>query len=89
MDTITNSKGQLESCVGKDAVEAFRLRTIIVGVRAESKGMRLTRGISCTKLAKELTGLKTNNREILMERLQAMLNEQISRCLVVENGEQK
>jgi len=84
---ITNEGGQLKMLEGPKAMEAMRYRTILIGLKSEASGMRLTRGVSCTKLAKELTGLKTNNREKLAARIQEMMNQAVAQCAVVTDGE--
>lgn len=87
-NVIENSNGQLRSVSGPEAMSAFRLRTLLVGLKFEAEtGMRMTRGVSCKKLAKEETGLKTNNVEKLSQALGAKLDAQISKCLVVTDGE--
>lgn len=87
MDTITNKNGQLESVVGPVAVDAFRLRVMISAVRLEKSGMRASRGINATKLAQQTTGLKTKDRDALIKRLEEMLQQRVSECLVVTDGE--
>lgn len=82
-NVIKNREGKLEYVQGPQAVEAFRLRMLITGLRLESSGLKVSRGINCRKLAKELTGLKTNDRAVLAARLQLMLNNTVSQCLVV------
>lgn len=88
-NVITNANGQVQSLVGEKAVDAFRLRMLISGLRFEQKcpGMKMTRGVNCKKLARELTGLKTNDVEKLGARLQLMLDQRVSECLVVTDGE--
>lgn len=88
MATITNANGKLLSCTGREAVEAFRLKTIISGMRLEGKGIRVNRHTNCTKLAKQLTGLKTNDRAKLEEALTEIMNAQIERCAVVTDGKE-
>jgi hypothetical protein len=80
---ITNRNGQLVSCDGYDAVEAFRLRTLIVGVKAEGLGIKVRRGQSCLSIAKETTGLRTNNRDKQIVRLREMLQTQLAKVEVV------
>lgn len=84
---IENANGQIRTLTGPKAMEAMRYRTILIGLKSEASGMRLTRGVSCTKLAKELTGLKTNNREKLAARIQEMMNQAVAQCAVVTDGE--
>lgn len=87
-NVIENSNGELKSVSGPEAMAAFRLRTILVGLKFEAQtGMRMTRGMSCRTLAKQETGLKTNNVEKLTQALAARLDAQIGKCLVVTDGE--
>jgi hypothetical protein len=69
-------------------VQAFALRTLLVGLKFEAKtGMRMTRGPSCKARAKAATGLKTNDVAKLQAALEAKLDAQIAKCLVVTDGE--
>jgi len=43
------------------------------GVETEKRGFRLTRHFNCTKMAKEWLGLRTRNRDLLIERLEELL----------------
>lgn len=84
-NTITNSNGQLQSAVGPEATEAFRLRTIMVGLKFEATtGMQMTRGRSMKAIAKDVTGLRTNDVVKLLAGLQAKLDEQLSRVSIVD-----
>jgi len=58
---------------GKENIAKYRLIVIRSGVRLEAKGMRASRGVSCTKLAKQETGLKTNDRQKLIEALDKLI----------------
>ena len=84
---IINEGGEVRSMVGTDAVSAFRLRMIRDGLKFEANGMRLTRGVSCLKLAKQMTGLRTNNRDLLWARMNELLNAQLDKCVVITDGE--
>lgn len=84
---IVNQGDQVKSLVGPEAQEAMRLRTILVGLKAESQGIQLTKGVSALRLAKEVTGLRTNNRETQAARVQLLLDLQIGKCIVIEEGE--
>lgn len=86
---IENDKGQLRSLRGPKAIEALRLRTILVGLKSEAQGMRLTRHVSCTKLAKELTGLRTNDRAKLGAAIQMKLDAVVAECLVVDEEDKQ
>lgn len=85
---IVNQGDQVRSLVGPEAQEAMRLRTILVGLKAESQGIQLTKGVSALRLAKEVTGLRTNNRETQAARVQLLLDHQIGKCIVIEEGEE-
>lgn len=67
------TEGGGASFIGRDAVEVFRLASLISAIRLESKGIRLSRGLSALKIAKVTTGLRTNNRDKQIARLQIML----------------
>jgi hypothetical protein len=84
---ITNKDGQLQSVSGDKAVDAFRIRVIISGLKLESKGMRMSRGLSALKTAKSLTGLKTRDYAKQIERLELLLAQRVSECTVVTDGE--
>lgn len=84
---ITNRGKELAMLEGKEAIEVMRLRTILIGLKAEAQGMRLTRHVNCTQLARELTGLKTRDRAKLAERVQVLMDQQIAKCIIVEESE--
>jgi hypothetical protein len=65
---------------GRQAVEVYRLTAILHGLRAEAHGMRLTRGVSCTKVAKELTGLRTNDRAKLAAAVELLREQARAAC---------
>jgi len=86
-NVVTNDKGQLRSVEGPQAIEAYRIKVLISGLKLEMSGMRVSRGVNCLKLAKQLTGLKTNDRERQIYRLQHIFNNALSKVLIVEKGE--
>lgn len=88
---IENEAGQLRSVTGPKGAEAFRLRQILIGMKLEatSPGMKLTRGPSCTAIAKALTGLKTRDREKLAVAVQAKLDEVLAQCLIVDEEDKQ
>jgi hypothetical protein len=49
------------------AISAYRLMTLKQGVKAEARGFKLTRGVNCTKLARQELGLpaRTKHEEII------------------------
>ena len=81
---ITNrSNGELASVVGREAVEAFRLRVIIRALEFREKtGFEVCR-IPSLRAAKRVTGLKTNNRPKHIAALTELLHAAIARCEVV------
>ena len=64
-DTINMPNGQ--------DVPRITVATCLRGVEAEKRGYRLTRHFNCTKMAKEWLGLRTRNRDLLIERLEELL----------------
>lgn len=40
-----------------NAIEAFRMATLIRGILLEEKGLKLSRGQSCKKIARDMLGL--------------------------------
>jgi len=89
MDIITNDNGQLRSVEGPQAIEAYRIKVLISGLKLEKTGMRVSRGVNCLKLAKAMTGLKTNDRDVQIERLKLIFNNALANVLIVEEGEGK
>lgn len=41
-----------------DQIQAYQLLTLLSGLKLESKGMKISRGISCRKIVKERFGIK-------------------------------
>lgn len=76
MDTITKFNGGT-TFAGPKAVNVLRLATIISGLRFEARcpGMQLTRGRSCTAIAKDITGLRTRDRAKLIDAMQKLLEQ--------------
>ena len=87
--TIENKDGKLVSLTGMDAVEAFRLRVIISGIKLEQIGMKLSCGVSCTKQAQEMiqqmTGIKykRTQRDEMIEVMKLICDAQIAKCDVI------
>ena len=67
--------GSFASAVGPFATEIFRLRTIIVALKLEAQGLRTWRNRSALSVAKITTNLTTNNRELHIKKLEAMIDE--------------
>lgn len=86
---IINNGKEVSSIQGPEAMDAFRIRMLISGIKFEKDtGMRMSRGVNCKKLAKQMTGLKTNDIAKLTERLELMLEQRLSQCVIVNEGEQ-
>jgi len=50
----------------KEQIHAFKMKTLLIGLRAEVKGMRLTnKGSTCYAQIKKLFGLKGNKEKVL------------------------
>ena len=85
-NVIENEGKEWRSITGPKAIEALRLRTILVGLKTEATGMRLTRHVSCTQLAKQLTGLRTRDRAKLAAAVQARLDALLAEVLIINDG---
>jgi len=61
---------------GKEAVDFFRMNTLLQGMKFELKtGMKMTRGPSCFTLVKKEYGLK-GSKEKLIEQFEKLLAEE-------------
>jgi hypothetical protein len=81
MASITYSKhGHATSFVGEEATSYFRLNVLIQGLKLEKVGIRVTRGVSCLKIAKQTTGLRTNDRDEQIRTLRAMAEALLAQC---------
>ena len=45
-------------------IEAFRLRTLLKGLKLETMGMKMSRGASCYSIVKQDFGLKGNKQKV-------------------------
>lgn len=81
---ITNRDGKLLTCDGPDAVRAFALRVLAGALKLELRcpGIKASR-MSALKQAKQVTGLKSNKREVQLAEVERLLKEQIEKCVVV------
>lgn len=61
---------------GPGAINIMRLATLASGLRLEMKGLRLSRGRSCLAIAKQTTGLRTNNRAAQLAAVELLLEVQ-------------
>lgn len=87
--TITVENGEARSFTGRDAVEVYRLATLISGLRLELKcpGLKLSRHGSALQFAKQITGLKTNNRAKHIARAELMLEAAKRAVVYVDKAE--
>lgn len=79
--TLTK-EGYARSFVGREAVEVFRLKTLIQGLKLEEHGIKVRRGLSCLKIAKTETGLRSNNRQAHIVIIQARIEELLDKVAV-------
>ena len=56
-------------------IEAFRLRTLLKGLKLETMGMKMSRGASCYQIVKEDFGLKGNKQKVY-EQFKQLLNKE-------------
>lgn len=56
-----------------EAIELFRLITLKSALKLQSKGISVHRGVNPRKLAKEATGLKTNDFEKLIAAVEELI----------------
>jgi len=86
-NVITNANGQIQSAVGPVAVEALALRTLIVGLRFEARtGMKMSR-VSLKAVAKQRTGLRTNDTAKLIAGVEALLDAKLAQCTIQDANE--
>lgn len=73
-NTISYSAdGNAQSFSGHEAVEVYRIATLISGLKLEKVGMKVSRHVNCLKIAKQMTGMRTNDRDAHIARLTVML----------------
>lgn len=80
---IYTKDGVATSFVGPESVNLFRVMTMVRGLRAELRGMRLSRGISCYAMAKKEFGLRGNKEKVLAQ-LEAVLENMKAHAEIVE-----
>jgi uncharacterized protein (DUF1786 family) len=56
-------------------IEAFRLRTLLKGLKLETMGMKMSRGASCYQIVKEDFGFK-GSKEKVYEQFKQLLNKE-------------
>lgn len=88
MDRIEHHAGGSVSFVGYEAVDVFRLATLISALGFELKtGMKMSRHMSALAAAKRITGLKTNDRAKHIERAKILLENAQARVVHVTTGD--
>jgi hypothetical protein len=56
---------------GKAGMEAYRFATLITGLKAEMRGMRLTgKGSTCYSMLKNMYGFKGNREKVLAQAIE-------------------
>jgi hypothetical protein len=87
MGQITyDANGDARSFVGEDAVNVFRLAVLISALRFNIKtGMKITANYRLSTI-KQVTGLKTNDKNAQLARLEEMLAEAKSKVEHVGEG---
>jgi hypothetical protein len=60
---------------GDAATRRFQLLTVRQGLKLEAAGIRVRRGVSMVKVARQLTGLANRDRDTLMNKLTLMIKE--------------
>lgn len=83
-DAITLHKGGGMTIEGPKAMELYKLLTLKSGLCLEinCRGMVMSRHGSALKFAKQVTGLRSNNRHahlVVVERMIAELNQEVPR----------
>ena len=85
MSTITTNKNGLMIMDGSEAIEVYRIATIISGMRLEMLGMKLSRKApSCFTIARKQYGLK-GNKASLFAQMQQVLNDQRAKVSIINN----
>jgi hypothetical protein len=70
---------------GSEAIEVYRIATIISGMRLEMLGMKLSRKApSCFTIARKQYGLK-GNKASLFAQMQQVLNDQRAKVSIINN----
>jgi hypothetical protein len=88
MASITYRKnGEARSFEGPEATQFYRLNVLIQGLKLESLGIRVSRGASCLSIAKQETGLRTNDRAKLTLALRAKAEELLAQCEQIHETE--
>jgi len=72
--TITQHEG-LTVFAGTEAVEVFRLTALVSALRLEQGGLRLSRRVSALKIAKGVTGNRSNDRGKQILLLEILIDE--------------
>lgn len=88
MASITYRKnGEARSFNGPEATSYYRLCVLIQGLKLESVGIRVSRGASCLSIAKQETGLRTNDRARLTIALRAKAADLLAQCEQIQEEE--
>jgi hypothetical protein len=85
LDTIRIKKDGSGSFNGKNAVNVYKLALIAQGLKLELAAPHLIDNISNLSKAKKMTGLRTNNRGVQLERILLMLEQAKSQVVYLED----
>lgn len=84
-NTIINRNGQLSSCNGPLAVEAFKFKCLITMIDFKMRtGHDIDRRVRTLKTAQRETGLKTRKLDVLRAAVVEKFNAALDRCTVIE-----
>ena len=74
---------------GPDAVKVYQLSVLASSLRFEIRcpGMRVSRHVSALQAAKKCTGLKTNDLELQLDRVERLLENAKRSIIVVDEQE--
>lgn len=59
------------------AIDDYRMRVLLSGLKLETKGMQISRGRSCYSIIKQEFGLKGNKQRVL-EQFTAIVSEKLN-----------
>lgn len=82
---VEQNDKQVTAFVGKDGINIARMRTILSGLKLETHGIRVHRGVSCLAICRKEYGLKAKNAEQMIPKFQAVYDAEVKRMM--ENGQ--
>lgn len=76
---IEHTKTGATVITGPEGIELYRLIALRSALRLEQNGMKVNRHVNARRLAKEATGLKTNNYATLIGAVELLIENQRSK----------